>query len=135
MNTVLKSNRLSQYGRPLVVLGAIEFVASLAMVLLASTNDIAQFPTWFGIVDVVLAFTLILTMAVLKMAAGWQNDTRATQISYTVLTYLVPLTIAAIWFFREQLLLNTLLPGLAWRIYVLIEMLPSALTIFSREKA
>lgn len=131
----MTANRLLPYGRVLVGCAAVQFVVSFAILLLASTNDISQYPAPVGFVDVALVATLVVTLVLIKTAIGWENDGRATRVSYASITYLVPILIAAIWFFREQLILNTLLPGLAWRMFVLLEMLPSALTILFKPQA
>lgn len=128
----MESNRLARYTYPLLILVGIQFCISLAILLLASTTDISAFPVWIGAVDVGLVVTLLITIILLKLAVGWQKDARAIRRSYVLMTYLVPVGIVLIWFFREQLLLNTLLPGLAWRMYVLFEGLPATLTIFSK---
>ena len=122
-------NVLARYARALTFAGVALYLVSLAMLVLASTNDISQFPMWVGPLDVAVALLLVIAFVLLKIALGGQNSAPATQSSYTIFTYLIPITIAVIWFFREQLILNTLLPGLAWRTYVLFEMLPGAWTV------
>lgn len=130
----MESKRLAPYKSLLLVLAAIQFCISTAILLLASTNDIAKFPLWFGVVDVVLAVTLIFSTLLLKMAVG-TNAARVWQTGYIVMTYLVPILLAAVWFWREGLPLNTFLPGLAWRLYVLFEGLPPGLAILDRRNA
>lgn len=128
------SSRLAPHSRIFALLGVVQYAVSLAFLLLASTTDISRLPAWLGLLDVVLAFALIATLALLKIALGWQNPTAAAKTSYAILTYLVPVLLAAIWFFRDQLILNTLLPGLAWRAYVLFEFLPVVLTVLNKRQ-
>lgn len=128
------SNRLAPYAPLLALLGGIGYCLSLAILLLASTQDISGLPPWLGGVDVALALLVILAFVLSKTGLGWQNTENATRTSYAIFTYLVPLTLAAIWFFREQLILNTFLPGLAWRMYVLFEFLPTVLMIAGRRR-
>lgn len=125
-------NRFERYRGRLLAVVVIQFCISLGILMLASTNEIATFPNWFGLVDVVLAVTLIFSMLALKRAVQ-ENEASAVRTSYLVLTYAVPVLVAAIWFFREQLLLNTFLPGLAWRLYVVFEALPAGLTVLGRK--
>lgn len=133
MLTSPKPNRLAQYAGVLVIMGAVEFCVSVAILLLASTNDISKFPAWFGVVDVALAVCLVFTLLAVKIAVGGVDDASAARRSYSIVTCLVPVVLVAVWVFRDAFLLNTLLPGLAWRSYVLLELLPSALTIFAKK--
>jgi cytochrome bd-type quinol oxidase subunit 2 len=135
MSGSANSNRLARYAGVLVALSGIEFCISAAILLLASRNDISKFPVWFGVVDAALAVTLVLTLLFAKAAEGGPNEVRAVRRSYSILTYFAPAVIVAVWVFRDALLLNTLLPGLAWRTYVLFELLPTALTIFSKKSS
>ena len=80
-------------------------------------------PRWAGVADVLLAFTIVGTALVFRTRAVHR---RAIGISsaYVVATTLVPAVTVALWWFRGRLDFNILLPGLAWRSFILLELMP-----------
>ena len=51
-------------------------------------------------------------------------------MSHQVAVYLFPLILVGMWVFREALDFNILLPGVAWRTYFLLSILPHALSLW-----
>lgn len=121
-------NRWQVYGRPLVILWLSLFVVSVSLLLFASTRPFDQLPAWAGPVDVAAAFAVVILAIVIQQATGNQMDNKALYAGYYVGTTLPAVSLVAIWYFREQLLLNTLLPGVAWRSFILLYSLPYLLT-------
>src|SRR3954471_16438809 len=95
--------------RLLVVAGALELMASVALLLVASTAR-SSLPDWGGPIDVVIAFALIGTCVAIWAAAPKGRDAGALSIGHAAAATIPALEIAAVWWFRDALDLNILLP-------------------------
>jgi hypothetical protein len=105
------------------------FLISTAIVLMASTAK-TQVPLWGGYIDV--------GIVVLLAAVGFTIHQRHKgnpqyEISHHVAVYLVPSILVGMWIFRNSLDFNILLPGLAWRTYFFLSILPHALPLWKLE--
>ena len=78
-----------------------------------------------GIV-VLIAFTGFLIY-------GRKKGTPRYDISHQVAIYLFPISIIGMWVFGDSLDFNILLPGVAWRTYFFLSILPFALGLWGRE--
>ena len=112
--------------RLLVIAGVLEAIVSVALLLIASTSR-SNLPDWGGPVDVAIAFALVGTAAWIWMIAQKVRDTRSLSIGHTAAATVPALEIAAVWFFRDAVDLNVLLPGLAWRTFIVLYTVPAAL--------
>ena len=118
-------------GRRLLVVGfVLELVASFALLLTASTRT--DIPPWGGPVDVVIAFAVVATAAGIWTLAPKVRDAASLAVGHAAAATLPALEIAAVWWFRDQLDLNILLPGLAWRTFIALYTLPSAIDAWRR---
>jgi hypothetical protein len=104
----------------------LELTVSLALLLFASTSD--ELPAWGGPLDVAVAVALVVTAAWIWSRAMRRVDASSLRPAHIIAATVPALTLAAIWFYREQLDLNVLLPGLAWRTFLFLYSLPSCLT-------
>lgn len=111
--------------RLLIVACALEVLFSVVLLLIASSR--AQLPAWGGPVDVVVAFALVGTCAWIWAIAPRARDPWALSIGHAAAATLPAVLIAAVWWFRDQLDLNVLLPGLAWRTFIVLYTLPAAI--------
>ena len=111
----------------LIVSFLILFAISTTILLTASTAK-TPVPVWGGYVDVGIVLLIALTGFALH-----QRDQGAPRYdsSHQVAVYLFPLILVGMWIFREALDFNILLPGLAWRIYFLLSILPHALSLWN----
>ena len=127
-------SRLARHGRLLAALGAAQFAASVVLLLAASASahGVEDLPRWGGPLDVVLAFSLVVTLALVDAAARGRVGARALAVGRYAAALVVPLALVAMWLFRERLDFNVLLPGLAWRSYVLLYGLPAAVAVCER---
>jgi len=116
--------------RALVGAFVLELIASFALLLTASTRS--ELPVWGGPVDVVLAFAVVATAAGIWMRAAKVRDASSLAIGHAAAATLPALEIVAVWWFRGELDLNILLPGLAWRTFIALYTLPSALDVWRR---
>jgi hypothetical protein len=112
--------------RTLVGVGAAQLAVSVALLLVASTTP-ARLPRWGGPLDGAVAFSLILTLVLLHRVAGGRVGPAALGASYRVATTLPAVVLVVLWVFRDRLIWKILLPGVAWRGFVLLSALPPCL--------
>jgi hypothetical protein len=112
-----------------VVAGVLETIVSVALLLIASTAR-SNLPEWGGAVDVAIALALVATAAWIWTLAPRKRDAWALSVGHTAAATVPALVIAAVWFFRSELDLNVLLPGLAWRTFIVLYSIPAALSVW-----
>ena len=113
-------------GRLLVLAGVAQYIISMTILITASIYG-ENLPMWVKITDVGLVLTLVITSFFIRRAVP---DEREVTISYTVATYF-PVAIFLLMFLAaDRLIWNTLLPGLAWRTWVLFYNLPSVIAVW-----
>jgi hypothetical protein len=120
--------------RILVVAAVVQLALSVVLLLVASTTT-GRLPRCGGPVDVAVAFSLVLTLALLHRASADRVGAAALRASYRIATTLPAFVSVMLWVFRDRLIWNTLLPGLAWRSFVLLSALPLAFAAFERQDA
>jgi len=118
--------------------GAAVFGVSTAFPIAASIWPADALPTWVGILDVVLAFAAVgLAIRVVTLAEKQIGD-RAIRGSYRVYRGLasVPLALLVLFFVvGDHIKWNVLLPGLAWRAWLLMYTLPAAIAAYRPDQA
>ena len=102
------------------------FAISTTILLIASTAK-TRVPAWGGYVDVGIVILIALTGFALHQRD--QGPPRYDS-SHQVAVYLFPLILVGMWIFRDALDFNILLPGVAWRTYFLLSILPHALNLW-----
>lgn len=106
------------------------FAISTAILLIASTSR-TPVPAWGGYLDVGIVVLIVLTGFVIH-----QRNKAAPRydISYQVAIYLFPLILVGMWIDREALDFNILLPGVAWRTFFFLSILPHGLSLWNLEQ-
>jgi len=120
-------------GRGLVLAGAALFVVSSAFPVLASLSRTESLPPWMGWLDVTLAIALALGMVWVDAIARGRIDDHARQASYRLYRLLAHLLIPLLivfFVFGDRIKWEILLPGLAWRLWLLVYTLPAGLTLW-----
>jgi len=79
-----------------------------------------------------VAFTLVATGFLIWRRAGQRTGLPELRVGHAVAAIVPALLFVAIWWYRESLDINVLLPGLAWRLWIVLYTLPFALTLLSR---
>ena len=102
-------------------------MTSVALLLIASTRS--DLPSWGGIVDGIIAFTLVGTSFFVWRRGGEAATLRDLRIGHGLAATVPALMLVAIWWYRDSLDLNVLLPGLAWRTWLVLYTVPSALAL------
>ena len=127
-----------RWGRTLVRLGAGLFTLSTAFPVLASLVPAGRLPGWVGYLDVVLAGLLVLIMILILAAAGNNIPSRVKQFCYEVYrgAASLPLLLLVVFFvLGDRIQWTVLLPGLAWRAWLVLYSLPAALTVWEAGKS
>jgi hypothetical protein len=114
----------------LILSFVILFSISTALVLMASTAK-TPLPAWGGYLDVgivvLIAFTGIMIHQRNKSAPRYD-------ISHQIAVYLFPVVFVGMWVFRNSIDFNILLPGLAWRTYFFLSILPHSMNLWKLEQ-
>lgn len=116
----------------LLALALVQLVVSVALLLFASTRS--DLPAWGGPLDVAIAFTLVATAFLIWRRAGDRAGLRELRIGHGVAAIVPTLVLVAIWWYRDSLDFNVLLPGLAWRTWLVLYTIPSALALVLRRR-
>lgn len=124
----------STLSRALTVGFAVQYAVSMGILLAASLGLAGSPPPISsGVVDVILVFTLLATVARLHRLVPAAARARALPVAYRGAGMLIATGLAVIWAASDYLDLNVLLPGLAWRSWMLLWALPSLLGAWHRE--
>jgi hypothetical protein len=112
-----------------ILLFIVLFAISTAILLIASVASTSSTPVsaWGGYLDVGIVFLIALTGFVIYQR---NKSTPRYDISHFVGIYLFPLILVGMWVSRDSLDFNILLPGVAWRTYFFLSILPHALTLW-----
>ena len=105
------------------------FAISTAILLIASTAK-TPVPAWDGYLDV----GIVVLIAFTGITIHQRNiSVPRYDISHQVAVYLFPLILVGMWLNRDSLDFNILLPGVAWRTYLFLSILPHALNLWKLE--
>jgi len=106
------------------------FAISTALLLIASTTK-TPLPAWGGYLDV----AIVVLIAFIGITIHQRNKSAPRyDISHQVAIYLFPLILVGMWVYRDSLDFNILLPGLAWRTYFFLSILPHGLNLWKFEQ-
>jgi len=113
-----------------IVSFAVLFITSTTILLIASTSR-TPVPAWGGYLDVGIVILIAFTGMVI-----YQRNKSAARIetSHKIAVYLFPVLLVLMWLYRNSLDVNILLPGLAWRTYFFLSILPHGLTLWKLEQ-
>jgi hypothetical protein len=107
------------------------YAISTAIVLIASTAS-NPMSVWGGYVDV--GIVVLIALNGFAIYALNKSELRY-EISHQTAIYMFPIILLGMWLYRNRLDFNILLPGLAWRTFFFLHILPYALNIWHRESA
>jgi hypothetical protein len=114
----------------LIVLFIILFSISTTLVLIASTAR-TPLPVWGGYLDV--GIVVLLAFAGIMIHQRNRSAPRY-DISHQIAVYLFPVVLVGMWIFRDSIDFNILLPGLAWRTYFFLSILPHSMNLWKLEQ-
>ena len=120
----------------LVALAAAQLAASFGLVFWASLST-GLVPLWARILDVGLAFGIVITAGVLHTRAQRLpevHQVRAPRAALLVSSTTPSVVLIVAWLLRGRLDWNILLPGLAWRLFIMSYAMPAALVLRRRPR-
>jgi hypothetical protein len=122
-------------GRSLVVFAGATLALSTAFPIIASLLPPELLPRWVGVVDVALAFAvLILALRIDLRSRGRVRDD-AVRVAYRFYraSAAFPLALLVVFFLAgDAIRWDVLLPGLAWRAWVLLYVFPGAYALWAQ---
>jgi len=127
--------RVRRSGRVLVVVDTLLSSISWTLLMYASTHAFEQLPKWAGPLDGVIAFIVVILSAIIERSYHGLIPADVTQLAHTLATYLIPTLLILLFIFQHEWIWNTLLPGLAWRVYVVLLVLPASLAAIRSRKS
>jgi hypothetical protein len=133
INSRSTPNPLPPWGRPFAVAVAIGFlISSVFPVVAGLSKDTASFPSWWGRLDVGLAFVLaIMVFVILALAQGRVTKPieDATYRAYRVLIHAILALTVVFQIAGDRIVWINGLPGIAWRAWLLLYILPAWLSV------
>ena len=104
------------------------YTISTFILLIAGTAK-TPLPKWGGYVDVSIA----ILIAVLGFTIFGMNKTSLQyETNHRVTLYLLPVLLLGMWLLRNVFDFNILLPGLAWRTFFFMHILPYGLNVWKQ---
>ena len=119
--------------KTLAVTGLVLFAISTIFPIVAGIVTIDLLPKWVGPLDGILAFTLVAFMIFIQAWTPGKFSPEVREFSfriYRVLANILIVLLLAFFIFGNQVIWEVLLPGLAWRTWVLVYFLPHVLTLW-----
>jgi VIT1/CCC1 family predicted Fe2+/Mn2+ transporter len=124
---------LARWGRPLAITTAIVFcISSVFPVVAAFVTNRETWPSWWGVLDVSIAFVLaMLALAVIGFAEGKVTKPAedASYRAYRVLIHGILVMAVVFFLFGDRIVWSNCLTGFGWRAWLLFYGLPAWLTV------
>ena len=110
------------------------FAISTAILLIASAASTAKtpIPAWGGYLDVGIVLLIAFTGFVIYQR---NQGVPLYDVSYQFAIHLFPLILVGMWIFRDSFDFNILLPGVAWRTYFFLSIMPHAIHLWKSEQS
>ena len=118
---------MNNTNRLILIAFYVSYIISISLLLIASTARIPLF-AWGGYVDLGIAI-LIAALGFVIFSRGKGNP--QFQIGHRAALNIVTIALLGMWVLRNSLDFNILLPGLAWRIFFLLHILPYGVNLWS----
>jgi len=120
---------MNNSNRPILIVYYISYIFSVVLLLIASIAK-TPLPAWGGYLDVTLViFIVFLSFTI--FGRGKANP--QYQTSHRVMLNILPMILLGMWVFRNALDFNILLPGLAWRAFFFLHILPYGVNLWKPE--
>ena len=129
----LVNGRRAAWGRPLAVAAAVLFfLSSVFPVAAGLTKNTESFPKLWGIVDVGLAFVLVILAFAILALTGNKVSRKAVDTSYRAYRFLnhgILVLVVVFFVFGDRIVWINCITGFAWRAWLLVYVLPAWLTV------
>ena len=121
------------WAQPLARISAVLFLISSVFPIAASlSKDTSAYPKWWGVLDVSLAFLLaILAFIIYGLASNKVNQSieAATYRAYRILIHVIFVLLLIFFLAGDRITWINGLPGIAWRAWLLLYILPAWFTL------
>jgi hypothetical protein len=124
-----KTNGISN--RLVVLIFCVFYIVSATLLFTASLFTSSALPAWGGPMDVIMALVIVLFAFWFYAKTGKADLTKYIQFSYSITSLLPALVFIVLWLLQKGLDFNIVLTGLAWRIYILFQILPRAIYLWN----
>lgn len=128
---------LNRHAKSLAIFGLILFGVSTTFPVVASLFPTQSLPSWVGFLDVGIALILILLMMTLYSLMQKFVDDPVKLMCYRIYGWLanLPIILLSLFFILPSAIdWNILLPGLAWRVWLLTYSLPALVATLLNKK-
>ena len=115
--------------RLLLIAFYVSYSISIALLLIASMAR-SPLPSWGGYLDVGIAF-LIAGLGFVIFGRGRSNP--QYRVGHRAALNIVPVMLVGMWVFHSRFDFNVLLPGLAWRTFFFLHILPYGVGLWNPE--
>ena len=115
-------------GKTLFGIYLLLYAISTLILLNASTAKI-PLDKWVGYMDVSIA---VLIAVLGFMIFGMNKKSLQYETNHRVTLYLLPVMLLGMWYFQNAIDFNILLPGLAWRSFFFMHILPYGLNLWKQ---
>jgi len=122
-------HKMNISNKPILITFYISYLISVLLLLIASASK-TPLPAWGGYLDVSLV-VLIVIAGITIFGRGKSKPNFET--SHRTTLYILPIILLGMWVFRNALDFNILLPGLAWRAFFFLHILPYSVNLWSPE--
>jgi hypothetical protein len=125
---------VNRWDRPLARATAVVFVASSAFPVMAClARTTAAFPSWYGGLDITLAF-LLASLAIMVIGRGHgridQRIINETYRAYRALIHVILVMVVVFHVAGDRINWIDCAPGFAWRAWLLLYALPSWIALY-----
>jgi hypothetical protein len=131
--TPLPTEPRKSWGRSVAIAAVVVFFVSSAFPVTAGlSRDTESFPSWWGPLDVGMAFFLaLIAFVVLGLAQGkvTREAEDASYRAYRFLTHGIMALLVAFFLFGDRIIWPNCLTGFAWRAWLLLYCLPAWFTL------
>ena len=115
--------------RSLLIATALFYLASLIVLVYASLTSSTSRPSWGGYLDAGIAVLLVMASFTIF---GMNKSKPNFEIGHRAALNIIPLILLGMWIFRNALDFNILLPGLAWRTFLFLHILPFGINLWNQ---
>ena len=115
-------------GKALLSIYLLLYTISTLILLIASTAK-TPLPKWGGYIDVSIAVLIVVLGFTIF---GMNKLSLQYETNHRVALYLIPTLLLGMWLFRNSFDFNILLPGLAWRTFFFLHILPYGLNVWKQ---
>jgi hypothetical protein len=118
---------MNNSNRLILILFYVSYAVSITLLLIASISR-SPLPAWGGYLDVGIAFLIAILGFVIF---GRAKDNPQYRVGHRAALNIIPIILLGMWILRNTFDFNILLPGLAWRAFFFLHILPYGVNLWN----